>query len=43
MALWDGAEVPALPVKLHPAGTDKKCDMSWRRQDKICDDGFSSE
>jgi len=35
--------VSALPVKIHIAGTDKKCDMSWRRQDKISDDGFSSE
>jgi hypothetical protein len=43
MSLWEFAEVPALPVKLHTADTDKKCDMSWRRQEKICDDGFSSE
>jgi hypothetical protein len=41
--MWEFAEVPALPVKPHTAGTDKKWDMSWRRQNKICDDGFSSE
>jgi len=43
MSMWEFAEMPALPVKLYTAGTDKKSDMSWRRQDKICDDGFSSE
>jgi hypothetical protein len=43
MSLWEFAEVPALPVKPYTAGKDKKCDMSWRRQDKICDEGFSSE
>jgi hypothetical protein len=42
MSLWEVAEVRTLPVERHITGTDKKCDMSWRGQDK-CDDGFISE